>query len=153
VQAGLKLSGRYVLEAPLGYGGMGEVWRGVDEHLGRQVAIKVLREHFADPELAERFRREARIAARLQHPGITVVHDVGSDNGQLFIVMELLHGRDLASMLAEAPGGLSIDTAVSLALQAAEALQAAHTGHVIHRDLKPANLFVLSNGQLKICSK
>jgi serine/threonine protein kinase len=151
VQAGLKLSGRYVLDALLGYGGMGEVWRGADEHLGRPVAIKVLREHFADPELAERFRREARIAARLQHPGITVVHDVGSDNGQLFIVMELLHGRDLAAMLAEAPGGLSIDAAVSLTLQAADALQAAHAGHVIHRDLKPANLFVLSNGQLKIC--
>ena len=151
MQAGLKLSGRYVLEALLGYGGMGEVWRGVDEHLGRQVAVKVLREHFEDPELAERFRREARIAARLQHPGITVVHDVGSDNGQLFIVMELLHGRDLASMLADAPGGLSIDTAISLALQATEALQAAHIGQVIHRDLKPANLFVLSNGQLKIC--
>ena len=151
MQAGFKLSGRYVLEALLGYGGMGEVWRGVDEYLGRPVAVKVLREHLADPELAERFRREARIAARLQHPGITVVHDVGSDNGQLFIVMELLHGRDLAAMLAEAPGGLSIDAAVSLTLQATEALQAAHAGHVIHRDLKPANLFVLSSGQLKIC--
>ena len=151
MQAGFKLSGRYVLEALLGYGGMGEVWCGVDEYLGRPVAVKVLRDHLADPELAERFRREARIAARLQHPGITVVHDVGSDNGQLFIVMELLHGRDLAAMLAEAPGGLSIDAAVSLTLQAAEALQAAHAGHVIHRDLKPANLFVLGSGQLKIC--
>ena len=151
MQAGLKLSGRYVLEALLGCGGMGEVWRGVDEHLGRPVAVKVLREHLADPELVGRFRREARIAARLQHPGITVVHDVGSDNGQLFIVMELLQGRDLAAMLAEAPAGLPIDAAVSLTIQAAEALQAAHAGHVIHRDLKPANLFVLNSGQLKIC--
>ena len=151
VQAGLKLSGRYVLEALLGYGGMGEVWRGVDEHLDRPVAIKVLREHLADPELVGRFRREARIAARLQHPGITVVHDVGSDNGQLFIVMELLQGRDLAAMLAQAPAGLPIDAAVSLTIQAAEALQAAHAGHVIHRDLKPANLFILNSGQLKIC--
>ena len=104
-----------------------------------------------DPELAGRFRREARIAARLQHPGITVVHDVGSDNGQLFIVMELLHGRDLAAMLAETPAGLPVDAAVSLAIQAAEALQAAHAGHVVHRDLKPANLFVLDSGRLKIC--
>lgn len=151
MHAGLKLSERYVLEAPLGYGGMGEVWRGVDEHLGRPVAVKVLRAHFADPELAERFRREARIAARLQHPGITVVHDVGSDNDQLFIVMELLHGRDLAAVLAKAPSGLSIGAAVSLTLQASEALRAAHAGRVIHRDLKPANLFLLSNGQLKIC--
>jgi serine/threonine protein kinase len=151
MQAGFKLSGRYALQALLGHGGMGEVWRGVDEQLDRPVAVKVLRERFADPELAVRFRREARIAARLQHPGITVVHDVGSDNGQLFIVMELLHGRDLAAMLAEAPAGLPVDAAVSLTCQAAEALQAAHAGHVVHRDLKPANLFVLDGGQLKIC--
>jgi serine/threonine protein kinase len=69
MRAGLKLSGRYALQGLLGRGGMGEVWRGVDEHLDRPVAVKVLREHFADPELVERFRREARIAARLQHPG------------------------------------------------------------------------------------
>ena len=80
MQAGLKLSGRYALQALLGSGGMGEVWRGVDEHLGRPVAVKVLREHLADPERAGRFRREATIGARLQHPGITVVHDVGTDN-------------------------------------------------------------------------
>jgi serine/threonine protein kinase len=151
MRAGLKLSGRYALQALLGSGGMGEVWRGVDEQLDRPVAIKVLQEHLVDPELAGRFRREARISARLQHPGITVVHDVGSDNGHLFIVMELLHGRDLAAMLAEAPGGLPIDAVVSLTLQAAEALQAAHAGHVVHRDLKPANLFVLDGGLLKIC--
>lgn len=151
MQAGLKLSGRYALQALLGSGGMGEVWRGVDEHLDRPVAVKVLRQHLADPELAGRFRREARVAARLQHPGITVVHDVGSDDGQLFIVMELLHGRDLAAMLAEAPAGMPIDAAVSLTIQTAEALKAAHAGHVIHRDLKPANLFVLEGGLLKIC--
>ena len=151
MQAGLKLSGRYALQALLGSGGMGEVWRGVDEQLDRPVAVKVLREHLADPELAGRFRREARIAARLQHPGITVVHDVGSDDGQLFIVMELLHGRDLAAMLAEAPAGLPIGAAVSLTIQTAEALRAAHAGHVVHRDLKPANLFVVDGGQLKIC--
>jgi hypothetical protein len=151
VQAGEKLSGRYALQMPLGSGGMGEVWRGVDEWLGRPVAVKVLRQGISDPSLVARFRREAAIAARLQHPGITVVHDIGSDNGQLYIVMELLRGRDLAAMLAQAPGGLPVDAAVSLTLQAAEALRAAHAGHVIHRDLKPANLFVLESGQLKIC--
>jgi eukaryotic-like serine/threonine-protein kinase len=151
MQAGLKLSGRYALETLLGSGGMGEVWRGVDEQLDRPVAVKVLQEHLADPELAGRFRREARIAARLRHPGITVVHDVGSDNGHLFIVMELLYGRDLAAMLVEAPAGLPIDATVSLTIQAAEALQAAHAGHVVHRDLKPANLFVQDGGLLKIC--
>ncbi len=151
MRAGLKLTGRYALEALLGSGGMGEVWRGVDEQLDRPVAVKVLREHLADPELAGRFRREARLAARLQHPGITVIHDVGSDSGQLFIVMELLHGRNLAAMLAGAPAGLPIAATVSLIIQAAEALQAAHAGHVVHRDLKPANLFVLDGGQLKMC--
>ena len=151
MQGGLKLSGRYALQVLLGSGGMGEVWRGVDEQLDRPVAIKVLREDLVDPELAVRFRREARIAARLQHPGITVVHDVGSEGSHLFIVMELLHGRDLAAMLADAPAGLPIDAAVSLAIQAAEALQAAHAAHVVHRDLKPANLFVLDGGRLKIC--
>ena len=100
MHAGLKLSGRYTLQALLGHGGMGEVWRGADQELGRPVAIKVLRDHLPDPELAGRFWREARIAARLQHPGITVIHDVGSDDGHLFIVMELLHGRDLAAMLS-----------------------------------------------------
>lgn len=151
MQAGLKLSGRYALQALLGSGGMGEVWRGVDEHLDRPVAVKILREHLADPDLAGRFRHEARIAARLQHPGITVVHDVGSDNGQLFIVMELLHGRDLATILAGAPAGLPIDTIASLTIQAAEALRVAHAGHVVHRDLKPANLFVQDGERLKIC--
>jgi serine/threonine protein kinase len=76
---------------------------------------------------------------------------LGSDNGQLFIVMELLHGRDLAAMLAEAPAGLPVDAVVSLTIQAAEALQAAHASHVVHRDLKPANLFVVNGGRLKIC--
>jgi eukaryotic-like serine/threonine-protein kinase len=76
MQAGLKLSGRYVLRTLLGSGGMGEVWRGVDEQLDRPVAVKVLRAHLADPELVARVRREARIAARLEHPGITMVYDL-----------------------------------------------------------------------------
>jgi serine/threonine protein kinase len=151
MRAGQRLSGRYALEALLGSGGMGEVWRAWDRELDRPVAVKVLREEFAGQELAERFRREARIAGRLQHPGITVVHDVGSDNGRLFMVMELLHGRDLEAVLARASGGLPVGAAVSLAVQAAGALQAAHAEHVVHRDLKPANLFLLDSGQLKLC--
>jgi hypothetical protein len=151
VQAGLVLAGRYELVKLLRAGGMGEVWSGVDQHLSRSVAVKVLRPELAGPELARRFRWEAKITARLQHPGITVVHDVGSHDGEWFIVMELLKGRDLAAVLAKAPNGLPVETAMSLAAQAAEALQAAHTARVIHRDLKPANLFLLENGQLKIC--
>ena len=151
MRTGLELGGRYVLEDLLGSGGMGEVWRAVDRQLERPVAVKVLRDHYADPRVARRFQQEARIAARLQHSGIAVVHDVGSHDGQLFIVMELLRGQDLAAMLQQAPAGLPLTTAMSVATQAAEALAAAHASGVIHRDLKPANLFLLPDGQLKIC--
>ncbi|MET9604624.1 protein kinase [Streptomyces sp. NPDC006512] len=145
------LAGRYRLDRRLGQGGMGEVWRGHDLSLGRSVAVKLLLEAAANDEVAARFRREATIGARLQHPGITVVHDVGVHDGRLFIVMELLPGEDLASALARAPGGLPAARAVDLAAQTAEALAAAHEQAVVHRDLKPANLFLLPGGRLKIC--
>ena len=149
MQAGTELVGRYVLERILGSGGMGDVWQANDRQLERPVAVKVMRDRLAD---SRRFQREARIAARLQHPGITVVHDVGIHDGQPFIVMELLHGSDLATVLNRTPGRrLSVEKAVSLIVQAAGALQAAHAAHVIHRDLKPANLFRPDNGALKIC--
>jgi len=148
---GMELAGRYVLGERLGGGGMGEVWRGTDQLLDRLIAVKMMRDRAASSEQSARFIREARLAARLQHPGIAVVHDVGTDDGQLFIVMELLHGRDLAAVIGETPRGLATAHAVTLTIQAAEALQSAHEAHVIHRDLKPANLFLLSSGQLKIC--
>ena len=152
MQAGTEIAGRYVLEKVLGFGGMGDVWQATDRQLERHVAVKIMRDQLADPRLVTRFQREAKIAASLQHPGITVVHDAGDHNGLPFIVMELLHGQDLGSMLEKAPGRqLPIDTAISLIFQAAEALQAAHAHHVIHRDLKPANLFLQDNEQLKIC--
>ena len=151
MQAGTELARRYVLEELLGHGAMGRVWRATDQVLDRPVAVKVINEGHANRELASRLKREARIAARLQHPGITAVHDVGSYDGQPFIVMELLQGHDLASILEQAPNGLPVDTVISLAIQAAEAVQAAHDGHVIHRDLKPANLFLQDSGHLKIC--
>ncbi|MGB6578984.1 MAG: protein kinase, partial [Streptosporangiaceae bacterium] len=105
MQAGTELAGRYVLEQVLGSGAMGDVWRGVDRQLERPVAVKVMRDRLADPR---RFQREARIAARLQHPGITVVHDVGMHDGQPFFVMELLHGRDLAAILGRVPNVLAL---------------------------------------------
>jgi parallel beta-helix repeat protein len=148
VQEGTEIAGRYVLESLLGHGGMGEVWQGRDRQLRRPVAVKVMRERLAD---TRRFEREARIAARLQHPGITVVHDFGTHDGMPFIVMELLRGHDLEFELRQSPTGLPADRVIPLAIQAAEALQAAHEEHVIHRDLKPANLFLQSNGRLKIC--
>ncbi|MFH7595046.1 serine/threonine-protein kinase [Streptomyces racemochromogenes] len=153
MRAGERLAGRYRLDERLGQGGIGEVWRAFDADLGRPVAVKVLLEFDASDELLGRFRREAAIGARLQHPGITVVHDIGQHENRLFIVMELLEGEDLAHLLARTPGdGLPVPEALDLALQAAEALAAAHAQKVVHRDLKPANLFLLTTGgRLKIC--
>ncbi|WP_327289378.1 WD40 repeat domain-containing serine/threonine protein kinase [Streptomyces sp. NBC_01198] len=152
MQAGERIAGRYRLDSRLGRGGMGEVWRAFDEALGRPVAVKVLLTVDAGHEALQRFRREASIGARLQHPGITVVHDVGHHDGRLFLVMELLEGTDLAHLLAaSAPGGLPVAQAVDLAAQAADALAAAHARKVVHRDLKPANLFLTADGRLKIC--
>ncbi|MFD8950387.1 protein kinase [Streptomyces xanthophaeus] len=148
---GDRLGGRYRLDQRLGQGGMGEVWRGYDLTLDRAVAVKVLLDTATNEEVVSRFRREATIGARLQHPGITVVHDVGRHEGRLFIVMELLAGEDLASLLARTPGGLPGETAAALAAQTAEALAAAHEQAVVHRDLKPGNLFLLPGGRLKIC--
>lgn len=93
MRTGEHFSGRYRLDARLGHGGIGEVWRAYDVELGRPVAVKVLLEFDATDELLRRFRREAAIGARLQHPGITVVHDIGQHENRLFIVMELLEGR------------------------------------------------------------
>ncbi|MGW7125115.1 serine/threonine-protein kinase, partial [Streptomyces sp. NPDC054901] len=151
MRVGDELAGRYRLDERLGRGGMGEVWRGHDLSLDRSVAVKVLLEAATGDEVASRFRREATIGARLQHPGITVVHDVGRQDGRLFIVMELLSGEDLATVLARSPGGLPVATALDLAAQTAEALSAAHAQAVVHRDLKPGNLFLLPGGRLKIC--
>ncbi|MEY9212105.1 protein kinase [Thermobifida halotolerans] len=146
------LAGRYRLEERLGRGGMGEVWRGFDPHLQRSVAVKLIAGGGGDDEaLIRRFQREARIAANIQHPGITAVHDFGRHDGQLFLVMELLRGRDLAALLADHPDGLPLDQVVSVATQAADALQAAHAHRVVHRDLKPGNLFLLDSGHVKIC--
>lgn len=146
------LAGRYRLERVLGRGGMGAVWLGRDETvLDRAVAVKVLHETSADPTTARRFQKEAATLAGLQHPGITVVHDAGSHEGHLFLVMELLHGADLARLTARHPQGLPLDTVVGLSRQTAQALAAAHGRGVIHRDLKPANLFLQDDGRVKIC--
>ncbi|MGW1639073.1 WD40 repeat domain-containing serine/threonine protein kinase [Streptomyces lavendulae] len=152
MRAGERLAGRYRLDVRLGQGGSGEVWRAYDVELGRAVAVKVLLEFDASEELLRRFRREAAIGARLRHPGITVVHDIGQHEDRLFTVMELLEGEDLAHLLARSPGGgLPLREALGLGLQTARALEAAHAQKVVHRDLKPANLFLLTDGRLKIC--
>ncbi|MHA4816607.1 WD40 repeat domain-containing serine/threonine protein kinase [Streptomyces aculeolatus] len=148
---GVTLAGRYELRELLGRGGMGEVWLGRDSSLPRRdVAVKVL------PSLAggrgvRRFQREAAVLAGLQHPGITVVYDAGEHDGFLFIVMELLHGQDLARLLAGHGGALPVARAVDVARQTAVALEAVHGCGVVHRDLKPGNLFVQPGDRVKIC--
>ncbi|WP_157963777.1 serine/threonine-protein kinase [Actinocorallia populi] len=146
------LGGRYQLEGQIGKGGMGQVYLAVDTRLERKVAVKVLpKAPDQDPEGVTRFLREARLAATLQHPGITVVHDIDVDNNVLYLVMELLNGRDLHKLLEERPGGLPLEQAVNLAVQITDALGAAHDQGIVHRDLKPANVMVVEGGRAKLC--
>ncbi|MEO3786761.1 serine/threonine-protein kinase [Actinocorallia sp. B10E7] len=151
--AGRELGSRYRLEALIGRGGMGQVWRAVDQRLRRPVAVKVLPAELAVAEKGlARFEREAEATAALQHPGITVLFDLGRDEDQLtYLVMELLEGEDLRAVIDRNPDGLPVPRAVDLALQLADALAAAHSRGIVHRDIKPANLFVLDDGRLKLC--
>ena len=128
----------------------------MDLRLGRPVAVKILPLTIAaEPSGVVRFRREAEVAATLNHPGITTVFDIDEhqDGNErwLFLVMELMVGHDLRHLLAANPEGVPIEQARELAVQATEALAAAHRRGVVHRDIKPANLFLLEEGRLKIC--
>lgn len=147
---GRVLAGRYRLVHRLGAGGFGEVWRGVDERLEREVAVKILLGG-ADAQAARLLEREAMLGAKLAHPGITVVHDVGVDSSCRFVVMELLGGRDLAAVLERSPRGLDITEVAEWGAQVAEALAVAHAAGVVHRDIKPANLMLLDDGRIKVC--
>jgi eukaryotic-like serine/threonine-protein kinase len=147
---GQLISGRYRLEAVLGRGGMATVWRGVDERLGRPVAIKLLdRADTADPAMLQRFDREARTAGGLTHPNIVAVFDVGTDNGVPYLVMELIDGTSLAALLADSP--LSVDQGVDVARQTCDALAMTHARGVVHRDIKPANILITPAGTVKVC--
>ncbi|MCO6010876.1 protein kinase [Actinoallomurus purpureus] len=152
LEAGLLLARRYRLDAPIGAGAMGQVWRGVDLDLNRPIAIKILPSQVAQDENGvARFRREAESAAGLQHPGICAVFDIDTHGSVMFLVMELLQGSDLARVVAAHPGGLPIDQVVGLAEQITDALAVAHARGVVHRDIKPANLFLQQDGRVKIC--
>src|SRR5450755_1510285 len=142
--------GPYEILAPLGAGGMGEVYRARDPRLGRDVAIKVLPPSYsADPDRLRRLAQAARAAGLLNHPNVMAVYDVGSDEaGEPYVVSELLEGETLRSALAG--GTLAPRRAVDYALQIAHGLAAAHEKGILHRDLKPENLFVTNDGRVKI---
>jgi Protein kinase domain len=150
MEPGTILAGRYRLDRVLGSGGMGEVWQGHDLDLGRNVAVKLIKDAESDHVVLLRFRREAAIAAGLQHSGITVVHDAGRHGGRLFMVTELLRGQDLAALLATHPDGLPVSQVLDLGIQLTDALAAAHGQGIVHRDLKPSNLFLQADDKLKI---
>ncbi|MFE7333013.1 serine/threonine-protein kinase [Streptomyces sp. NPDC057565] len=147
---GEMLADRYGLIEPLGSGGMGQVWRGWDSALGREVAVKLLAAAPGDAGAAERFRHEAHAAARLTHANIAAVYDFGhAADGRPFLVIELVRGRSLADVLA-ASGQLAWTQAADLGAQAARALTAAHAAGVVHRDIKPANLLLSDDGVVKV---
>lgn len=141
--------GSYEIVAPLGVGGMGEVYRGLDTRLRREVAIKVLPQDLADdPERVARLNREARLLAAVSHPNIAAIHGVEERGGTIALVLELVEGPTLAERLAGGP--MPVKTALPIALQVAQALEAAHARGIIHRDLKPANLKITADGRVKV---
>ncbi len=148
--AGMNFGGRYALDSRIAVGGMGEVWQATDTVIGRQVAIKILKdEYLGDPGFLERFRAEARHAALVNHEGIANVYDYGEEDGSAYLVMELVPGEPLSSVL-ERERTLPIDRVLDIVAQTSVALQAAHAAGLVHRDIKPGNLLITPENRVKI---
>ena len=139
----------YTITEKIGEGGMGEVYRAMDTKLKRDVALKMLPESFTqDPQRMARFTREAQVLASLNHPNIGAIHGLEEEGGVRALVLELIEGEDLSERIAKGP--IPLEESLQIALQIAEALEAAHDKGIIHRDLKPANVKITPEGQVKV---
>ena len=147
---GQKVNDRYEVKETIGEGGMANVYLAHDEILDRSVAIKVLRGDLSnDEKFVRRFQREALSASSLSHPNIVEIYDVGEDNGDYFIVMEYVPGKNLKQLLKKR-GNLTVTEVVDIMLQITSAMGVAHDGLIIHRDLKPQNILIMDDGGIKI---